>query len=115
MADKGIRLGVVLQRELSALLHSRYCHECTLLTVTRVSVGEDMTHACVYFSAPDGSAAQDGLAFFLKRQKELKRLLTKKIALRRFPELHFRLDEGQGKELRVQKILDQLSQEEFTP
>ncbi|MDR0340598.1 MAG: 30S ribosome-binding factor RbfA [Puniceicoccales bacterium] len=108
MSEKGIRLGVVLQRELSTLLHSRYRQECTLLTVTRVETGEDMSHAKVYFSTPDVKTAREALAFLTKKKKELKQLLTKKIRLRRFPELHFQLDTGQEKELRIHKILDGL-------
>jgi ribosome-binding factor A len=90
------------------LLHSRYRQECTLLTVTRVEVGEDMSHSCAYFSTPDDGAAREALAFLTKKRKELKSLLTKRIHLRKFPELRFQWDEGQEIELRVHKILDGL-------
>ncbi|MDR2668215.1 MAG: 30S ribosome-binding factor RbfA [Puniceicoccales bacterium] len=108
MTGKGVRLASVLQRELSKLLRKNFRSESTMITITHVFIGDDMAHARVFFSTPDEHSAAAGLIFLQKKKNEFKRLLSKEIAICKFPELHFHFDAGQEKELRVCGILDSL-------
>ena len=109
MAGKRTRFASVLQRELSKLLRKDFCSESTMITITRVAVGDDLANARVFFSAPDDGSVTDALKFLNGKKKELRRLLSKEIAICKFPQLHFCFDAGQEKELRVCEILDSLN------
>jgi ribosome-binding factor A len=109
MSNRTTRLNSLVGRELSLLLHGRFCEETKLLTITRVEVAQDLTHARIYFSAPDADGVASCRKFFGKKRGELKRLLAQRIPLHHFPELHFCFDQGMVNELRVNHILDTIA------
>ncbi|MDR3117280.1 MAG: 30S ribosome-binding factor RbfA [Puniceicoccales bacterium] len=108
MGNRNLRLGEVLRRELSTLVHARHREEAALFTVTRVEVDGDGCHARVFFSAPDAGQVERCQRFLERHGGEWRRILAGRIALRRFPELHFRYDRGLVGELRVRVLLEEL-------
>jgi ribosome-binding factor A len=109
MGDRLTRLNEVIQREISALLHGRFQSETVLVTITRVEISADLCHGWVYFSVPDEAQVEKTLGLLRGLCAEIRRFLAGRIPLRRFPELHFRFDRGQGRVLRVHEILDTLT------
>jgi ribosome-binding factor A len=95
-------------RELSILLHRHFSNESTLLTLTRVSIDGDLQHGWVFFSTPDEPSRNLAEQFFKDQGSRLKYLLSQRVPLRKFPELHFCYDPSLGKELRINEILDSL-------
>ncbi|MDR3316772.1 MAG: 30S ribosome-binding factor RbfA [Puniceicoccales bacterium] len=111
MADRISRLSELLQRELSILLHGRFCSEAEAITITKVKVTSDLHSAEVFFSTHTDGGETACLEFLNRRRGELKRFLARRIRIRQFPELHFHFDRGQVHELRVYAILDGLAAE----
>jgi ribosome-binding factor A len=95
-------------RELSSMLHCHFREESTLLTITCVIIDSDLKHGKVFFSTPDESSQERASQFFRRHKGEIKRILSQRIPIRQFPELHFRYDPSLGRELRVNEIMDSL-------
>jgi ribosome-binding factor A len=83
-----------------------------LVTLTRVSVSGDLSHAGVYVMAPgeeaDRQRALEGLqsaAGFLRSR------IAKALATRTIPELHFELDRGLEHAARINAVLADLKRE----
>jgi ribosome-binding factor A len=95
-------------KELSSLLHKHFRDESTLLTITRVAIDDDLQHGRVFFSTPDEYSRDKAEQFFRARGTRLKYLLSKRVPIRKFPELHFYYDSSLGNELRINEILDSL-------
>ena len=83
-----------------------------LVTLTRVSVSGDLSHASVYVMAPgeeaDRQRALEGLqsaAGFLRTR------IAKALATRTIPELHFELDRGLEHAARINAVLADLKRE----
>jgi len=87
-------------------------HVNELLTVTRVEITKDLHYAKVYVSVigseqqkKDTIAALQSAAGFIAVNS------AKKITIRYFPTLNFKLDESVDKQLRIEKLLGQISAE----
>lgn len=87
-------------------------HVNSLLTVTRVDISNDLHHAKVYVSI---------IGSDLIKQETLDALQTaagyiavnsaKKVVMRYFPNLTFRLDDSVDRHMRIEKLLSDLSTE----
>lgn len=87
-------------------------HVNELLTVTHVEVTKDLHHAKVYVSVigseqqkKDTIAALQSAAGFIAVNS------SKKITIRYFPALTFKLDESVDKQMRIEMLLHQISAE----
>lgn len=87
-------------------------HVNELLTVTHVEVTKDLHHAKVYVSVigseqqkKDTIAALQSAAGFIAVNS------SKKITIRYFPSLTFKLDESVDKQMRIEMLLNQISAE----
>ncbi|MDR2340932.1 MAG: 30S ribosome-binding factor RbfA [Puniceicoccales bacterium] len=108
MSARTTRRNEIMLRELSTLLHRHFPKESTLLTLTRVSIDDDLQHGRVFFSTPDENSRKHAEQFFKDRQSRLKYLLSQRVPLRKFPELYFCYDPSLGKELRINEVLDSM-------
>ncbi|MDR2029985.1 MAG: 30S ribosome-binding factor RbfA [Puniceicoccales bacterium] len=115
MANRSLRLGEVLRRELSTLLHARHSAEAALFTITRVRVDDDLGQANVFFLAPDAAQMASCRLLLEKSMGKYRRILARRIALRRFPRLVFHPDNALVAELRVQTLLDELQGQQPAP
>ncbi|MDR0428821.1 MAG: 30S ribosome-binding factor RbfA [Puniceicoccales bacterium] len=109
MKTKITRLNELLVRELSLLLHRDYREECSLLTITRVSLAPDLQNCTVFFSTPRDDIREDALRFLQKNCGKIKQYLSTRIRMKYFPALRFSYDKAMEKELRVQDVLNSLS------
>lgn len=106
------RLNSLLREVISEVIHRqvRNPHVNELVTVTRVDITKDLHYAKVYFSV-----------IGTKEQKEetLRALETaagfiavnasKKVVMRYFPTLTFKLDEGVDKHMRIEALLQEIN------
>lgn len=80
-----------------------------LLTITQVEVAEDIQHAKVYFSVI-GDEAQKKLALELLNDNAgfIAARSSKKVVLRFFPSLTFKIDESLDHAFRIETLLNQV-------
>ncbi len=115
MTRRTLRISAQLQDELARLLREETTDpRVRLVTLTRVDVAPDLSHAIVFFSIMDAEAddterveeAEAGLdsaAAFLRRR------VAARLSLKRTPELRFRFDPSLSLGSRVLHLLDSLS------
>lgn len=111
MSERCHRLSAILLRELNTLLHQRFREEAQSFSVSFVRVSGDLRTAKVYYLTQ--SAEKDGEArnFFQRNRGQLRHLLSQRIVLHHFPDLHFYPDGQIERQLRVYRILDDLLEE----
>jgi ribosome-binding factor A len=112
MNDRILRLNSLFARELNGLIRQKFWKEAVLLTITRVEVAPDLSHARIYFSTPREKGLVGCQKFLEKKRGELKRILSQRISLHHFPEFHFYFDRGMVNELRVNQILNEITEKE---
>lgn len=111
MGQRKIRVGELIRRELSEILHSRWRTETVAMTITEVDISPDLRNARVYYSVVGGreNVAKVGrLLAAIKR--ELKQLLSKKVILKYTPELNFVFDPSAERAMRILSVLDELDE-----
>jgi len=90
----------------------KYPHVSTLITVTKVDIAADLRHAKVYVSvigSPETKqetfhAIQSAAGFIGVHA-------AKKVVMRYFPELHFKLDESIDHHMKIDSILHEIKSE----
>jgi ribosome-binding factor A len=108
------RLNSLLKEVISEVIKRdvRNPHVNELLTVTRVDITKDLHYAKVYVSvignevekAATIEALQNSAGFIAVNA-------SKKVVMRYFPSLTFKLDEGVDKHMRIEKLLGEISEE----
>lgn len=108
MSRRTERLGELLRAELSDLLRREVNDPrlSQMVSFTQVRVSPDLSLARVYFSIL-GSAEerQQALTALTAASGYLRRLLSRRLSLRRVPELSFHLDESMERAARVMDLL----------
>ncbi|MCB1112010.1 MAG: 30S ribosome-binding factor RbfA [Chlamydiales bacterium] len=83
-----------------------------LLTVTRVDISKDLRHAKVYVSVIGSDAEKNETIAILQAASGFIAVSSsKKVVMRHFPELLFRLDDSVDKHMRVEELLKQVNEE----
>ena len=109
MNSRVVRVGELVLRELSGILHSRWRTEAVSITLTHADVAPDLRRARVYYSAIGGREAAAAAGRFLAKVKnELKALMMKKITLKYTPDLEFVYDYSFERGSRVMDIIEEL-------
>lgn len=87
-----------------------------LLTVLDVETTHDLEHAKVFISVIGTDALKKQTLEILNHARGyIAVLASKKITLRYFPELHFVLDDGIEKQMRIEELLKEIKQKESPP
>ncbi len=82
------------------------------LTLTRVQVNRDASHAILYFTAEDKSISHKNLENALTRAKGYMRsILAELLDLRYTPDLTFRYDDAAEETKRVMDLFDEIAEE----
>jgi ribosome-binding factor A len=115
MAHRIERVNTLIKREISELIQ-RELRDPRLdefVSVTEVAVSPDLRYARIYISSMGGQekeaqilGALNSAAGFLRTE------LSKRIRLRRMPELHFLWDNSIEKGDRILRLIDELSDHE---
>jgi ribosome-binding factor A len=108
------RLGDQIRSEISHLL-AREVHDpgVGFITLTRVSMTADLQIARVYYTTMATDAARADTARALERVTPfLRRQLAGRLRLRRMPELEFRFDQSVEQHDRIERIIQEIHEEE---
>lgn len=79
-----------------------------LVTVTRVEVSSDLSHAHVYVGVlGDGAARRQSLEALARASGFVRRELARRLGIRQVPEIDFRYDKGLDAADRVARLLEE--------
>lgn len=109
------RLNSLLKEVISEVIRTevRNPHVSTLVTVTRVDVTKDLHHAKVYISViGDETEKRESLVALNNASGFIAVNASKKVTLRFFPELSFKLDDSVDKHMRIESLLGKISEEQ---
>jgi ribosome-binding factor A len=106
------RLNSLLKEVISEVIHRevRNPHVNELVTVTRVDITKDLHFAKVYISVIGSDEAKaDTLAALESAAGFIAVNSSKKVVMRYFPALTFKLDDGVDKHMRIEELLEEIS------
>lgn len=110
MGERKIRVGELVKRELSALLHSRWRSESVAITITEVDISPDLRNARVYYSVIGGrEAVAKAGKFLMSIRNQLRHLLGQKVVIKYTPELRFVYDPSVERGMHILEKLDELA------
>ena len=112
MGERKIRVGELVKRGLSAIIHGRWRSEAVAITITEADVSPDLKRARIYYSTIGGRevAAKAG-KFLMSKRNELRKMLGKNVVLKYTPEIEFVYDLSIERGMRVLEALDELDAE----
>jgi len=108
------RLNSLLKEVISEVIRRdvRNPHVAELVTVTRVQITKDLHYAKVYISVIGSDQAKtETLAALQSAAGFIAVNSAKKVVMRYFPELTFKLDDSVDKHMRIEELLQKISKE----
>lgn len=88
-------------------------HVATLVTVTSVDISSDLHHAKVYISVIGSQAEKDETLAALQSSAGFIAVhASKKVVMRYFPELTFKLDTSVEKHMRIEALIEKIHEEQ---
>ena len=113
MSERTVRVGELVLRELSEILHSKWRGESVGITLTHADIAPDLRKARIYYTAIGNREAQaEAGRFLIKIRKELKALMVKKVTLKYTPALEFYYDYCVDRGTRIMELLDEIEAEQ---
>ena len=110
-SQRQLRVGELIRRALSEVLSRGDVHDPELnrlsITVGEVRTSPDLRIATAYVLPLGGKGKEDVLKLLARNKGELRRLVTKKTALKYSPEFRFQLDETFDRMDETRRILSQ--------
>ncbi len=112
MGERIVRVGELVLRELSSILHSRWRQESVGITLTHADVAPDLRKARIYYTTIGNREEQAKAGrLFAKIRRDLKALMVKNVTLKYTPDLEFHYDHGMSQSIKVMELLDGLDDE----
>ena len=111
------RINSLLKEVIFEVIHKevRNPHVTTFVTVTRVDTSADLHHAKVYISLIASDADKEKILAALQTAAGFIAVnAAKKVELRYFPALTFKLDTALEEHLRIQELLSKIEEERST-
>jgi ribosome-binding factor A len=109
MSNRLLRVNELMQREISAYLHTRYSGESVAITVTGVEITGDLREAKIFYSVLGGAPeAKRAGQWLLGKRTEIRRAVAKNVILRHIPLLAFVHDDHAPRTLRIEKLLGEI-------
>lgn len=110
MSNRKVRVGELVKREVSDILHTRFRTNAVMITITEVDVSPDNKNALVLYSVIETKDFNRRMAQqFLQKNKGLfRRELGKRIILKYLPDLTFAFDEKNQAANKVHELIDEL-------
>ncbi len=113
MSNRLLRVNQLMQREISAFLHSRYSAETVAMTITSVEVTGDLREAKVYYSVLGGAPeAKSAGKWLVSHRDEIRGMVAKQVVLRHVPLLAFVHDNHAPRTLRIETLLGEIDRKE---
>ncbi len=114
MKKRTDRLNSLLKEVLSEVIRKdvKNPHVHEFITVTGVDISKDLRHAKVYVSIIGNDQEKSETITALQSASGfIAKTASKKVVMRYFPDLLFKLDQGVDNQMRVEEILYEISQE----
>jgi len=109
MINRLLRVNVLLQREISDILHRLYQQDTVTLTITEVRCAPDLRTARVFVSVVgDEDHAAERMRWLSRQAKDIRLELGRRIVLKYLPRLDYVLDGSAERGTRIVQILDEL-------
>jgi ribosome-binding factor A len=116
MSNRTLRVNELIQREISAYLHTRYQSEAVRITVTGVVVSPDLHDGRVFYSVLGGKDEADECSRWLREKTgEIRHLVGRHVILKNVPRLEFIHDTSPERGARVIQLLDEIEQPPTSP
>lgn len=110
-SQRQLRVAELIRRTLSEVLARGDVHDVDLnrlsITVGEVRTSPDLKIATAYVLPLGGEGKDDVLKLLARNKGELRRLVSKKMALKHSPDLRFQLDETFDRMDETRRMLDQ--------
>ncbi|MEI6105999.1 MAG: 30S ribosome-binding factor RbfA [Opitutae bacterium] len=109
MSNRLLRVNELMQREISAFLHSRYSSESVAITITGVEITGDLREAKIFYSVL-GAAAEAKRAgkWLVSHRDEIRGAVARNVIIRHVPLLAFVHDDHAPRTLRIEKLLSDI-------
>jgi ribosome-binding factor A len=109
MSNRTLRVNELIQREISAYLHTRHQGEAVRITITAVQVSPDFHDARVFYSVFGGTEAAATCREWLQEKTgEIRRVVGKNVVLKNVPRLEFVPEPSPERGVRVLQVLDEI-------
>lgn len=109
MSNRLLRVNALLQREISAYLHTKYPSETVALTITGADVTGDLREARIFYTVLGGEEQAERGARWLKRKvSEIRSMVARNVVMRHVPALTFVHDTSGRRAVRIEQLLDEL-------
>jgi ribosome-binding factor A len=114
MGQRNLRVNVLVQQEISLLLHTRFKGQTVFITITDVSISPDLRNGRIYYSvlgdAPERKKAEK---FFRQNAHDIRNHLGKRIVLKYLPHLTFVYDPSMERGSGLVDLIEKVAEEEF--
>ncbi len=116
MSNRTLRVNELIQREISAYLHTRYQGEAVRITITGVAVSPDLRDGRVFYSILGGKDTAEECGRWLQEKTgEIRHLVGKHVVLKNVPRLEFIHDTTPERGTRVIQLLDEIERPPSAP
>ncbi|MFA5057512.1 MAG: 30S ribosome-binding factor RbfA [Opitutaceae bacterium] len=113
MSNRILRVSELIQREISAYLHTRYQSEAVRITITSVVVSPDLHDGRVFYSVFGGREAEEACGRWLQEKTgEIRHVVGRQIVLKNVPRFEFIQDHAPERGTRVNQLLDEIGPKE---
>ena len=113
MGERKIRVGELVKREISRIIHERWRSESVKITLTEADVSPDLKRARIYYSVLGGREdAAKAAKFLMSKRGELRRMLGKNVVLKYTPELEFAYDPSIERGMKILSLMDEIEADE---
>lgn len=116
MSNRTLRVNELIQRELNAILHSRYQSEAVAITITEVRVAPDIRDARLFVSIlGKDDFVEQKLRWLRAKLPEIRIELGTRIVLKYMPRFTVAIDTSTTRGNRILQALDEIGLSESAP
>ncbi len=116
MSNRTLRVNELIQRELNAILHSRYKSETVAITITEVRVAPDIRDARLFVSIiGKDDVVEQKLRWLRAMLPEIRIELGTRIVLKHMPRFTVAIDTSTHRGNRILQVLDEIGISESEP
>lgn len=98
---RDLKIASLIEHELGKLLARDFYVEGALVTITDVSVSDDLLHAKIKLSIIPYEKEIDVYEAIMKQRSVLEHAIYKKVKMRQFPRFEFLIDSHEGKKIKI--------------
>jgi ribosome-binding factor A len=116
MSNRTVRVSELIQREISAYLHTHYRGEAVRITITGAVVSPDFHDGRVFYSVlGDAKQTAECARWLQAKLPEIRQVVARQVVLKRVPLLELVLDPGPERGTRVVQLLDEIEHPDRPP